>query len=81
MCVRVEYAKAWRQELRRDDLLKVSFEEGSLDMEANGKRARQWFRVSASAHFRSRVMEDVYQQTGDTDDRGGGYVITVLQAV
>jgi len=42
---------------------------------------RQWFRVLASAHFRSRVMEDVYQQTGDRRDKDGGYLITVLRAL
>jgi SAM-dependent methyltransferase len=81
VCVRVEYAKARRHELSRADLLRVAFEEGSLDMKVSGKLPPQWFRVAASTFFRSRVMEDVYQQTGDERDRDGGYVITVLRAV
>ncbi|HYK91644.1 MAG TPA: class I SAM-dependent methyltransferase [Acidobacteriota bacterium] len=81
-CFRVEYAKARRHELRRIDLMRVAFEEGSLDMEVNGSISDQWFRVLASSYFRSRVMEDVYQQTHDEQDSGGGgYVITVLRAL
>jgi hypothetical protein len=81
ICIRAEYGRAKRDELGRDDLLRMSFEEGSLDVELNGKLSRQWFRVLASSYFRSRVIEDVYQQTGDADDRTGGYLATVLQAI
>jgi SAM-dependent methyltransferase len=81
ICVRVEYATIRRHELSSAELLKVSFEEGSLDAEVGGWKARQWFRVQASAYFRSRVLEDVYQHTGDENDRNGGYLITVLRAV
>jgi hypothetical protein len=62
-------------------LVEISYEEGSLDMELEGEKPRQWFRVSASSYFRSRVLEDVYQQTGDERDRRGGYLITVLRAI
>jgi len=37
--------------------------------------------VLASAYFRSRVLEDVYLQTGDERDKNGGYLITVLRAI
>ena len=81
ICVRVEYAATQRHEWPPVELQRVSFEEGSLDAEVEGLMPRQWFRVLASAHFRSRVMEDVYQQTGDRRDKDGGYLITVLRAL
>jgi hypothetical protein len=81
LCVRVEYGFARRDELAPLDLRRVSFEEGSLAHEACGWRPGDWFRVAASAYFRSRVMEDVYQQTHDRRDRRGGYLITVLRAL
>lgn len=63
------------------DLMRVSFEEGSLDERVNGRFSRQWFRVAASSYFRSRVLEDVFQQTGNREDLEGGYLITVLRAL
>jgi len=81
ICVRVEYATMQRHEWSQLELQRVSFEEGSLDTEIEGKLPEQWFRVLASAYFRSRVLEDVYQQTGDRRDRNGGYLITVLRGI
>ncbi len=81
ICARVEYAKARRSELTRNELLKVEFEEGTLDGTVSGNRPECWFRVAASSYFRSGVMRDVYQQSGYSSDRKGGYVITVLRAV
>ncbi len=81
ICVRIEYATVQRHQLSPAELQHVSFEEGSLETGVKGKRIRQWFRVLASAYFRSRVLEDVYEQTGDDRDRNGGYLITVLRAI
>jgi hypothetical protein len=81
ICIRVEYATSQRHEWSSRDLLLVSFEEGSLDMEVAGIKPRPWFRVLASAYFRSKVLEDVYHQTGDERDTNGGYLITVLRAL
>jgi hypothetical protein len=81
ICVRVEYATMQRHELSPLELSHVSFEEGSLDARVEGRMARRWFRLVASAFFRSRVLEDVYEQTGDERDRNGGYLITVLRAI
>jgi SAM-dependent methyltransferase len=81
ICVRVEYATMQRDELAPLELSQVSFEEGSLDMCIDGRKPNQWFRLLASAFFRSRVLEDVYEQTGDERDRNGGYLITVLRAI
>ncbi len=79
--MRVEYAASQRHEWPPIELQRVSFEEGSLDTEVEGILPRPWFRVLASAYFRSRVIEDVYQQTGDKRDKHGGYLITVLRAL
>lgn len=81
ICVRAEYATTRRHEWSALELLRVAFEEGSLDTKMDGMQLRPWFRVLASAYYRSRVMEDVFQQTGDTGDTGGGYLITVLRAI
>jgi SAM-dependent methyltransferase len=80
ICVRVEYATIQRQELSPPELTMVSFEEGSLDARVQGMAPRLWFRVLASSYFRSRVLEDVYEQTADERDKNGGYLITVLRA-
>jgi SAM-dependent methyltransferase len=81
LCVRAEYADSRREEWEPQVLQQVAFEEGSLDQPIDGLRPRTWFRVLASAFFRSRVMEDVYEQTGEDRDRSGGYLITVLGAL
>lgn len=81
LCIRAEYATMQRHEWSPLSLLQASFEEGSLDMAVGGLAPRPWFRVLASSFFRSQVLEDVYQQTGDANDRNGGYLITVLRAL
>jgi len=81
ICVRVEYATMQRHELSPMELAYVSFEEGSLETNVEGRKPRQWFRLLASAYFRSRVLQDVYEQTGNEQDRNGGYLITVLRAI
>jgi SAM-dependent methyltransferase len=81
LCVRIEYGRARRKELDPVDLMQVAYEEGSLENMPRGRKPHQWFRVLASSHFRSGVMEDVYQQSRDPGDHGGGYLITVLRAI
>jgi len=81
ICVRVEYGRVRRDELAHMELTRISFEEGSLDFAVNGRLPRQWFRTIASSTFRSGLIEDVYQQTGASTDKAGGYLITVLRAI
>jgi SAM-dependent methyltransferase len=81
ICVRVEYATMRRHELSPIELAHVAFEEGSLDTSVDGHMPCRWFRLVASAYFRSLVLEDVFEQTGDKRDRNGGYLITVLRAI
>jgi SAM-dependent methyltransferase len=78
ICMRVEYGNVRREELPKRELLRTGFEEGSLDCEVGGHAADQWFRVVASKYYRSGVMEDVYHQSGDANDKYGGFFITVL---
>jgi hypothetical protein len=80
-CVRAEYATTRRHEWSPLELLQVSFEEGSLDTVMDGTKIRPWFRVLASAYFRSRVLEDVFEQTEDERDTNGGYLVTILRAL
>ncbi len=81
ICIRIEYATMQRHDLSPLELAHVSFEEGSMDARWEGRMPRQWFRLAASAYFRSGVLEDVYEQTGDERDKSGGYLITVLRAI
>jgi hypothetical protein len=81
ICVRVEYATTRRHEWSQEELLQVSFEEGSLNIAVDGIKSRPWFRVLASAYFRSQVLDDVFEQTEDDRDKNGGYLITVLRAI
>jgi SAM-dependent methyltransferase len=81
LCVRIEYSRIRRDELDMIDLMRVAYEEGSLETMPQGRKPCQWFRVLASSFFRSGVTEDVYQQSHDPEDRRGGYWITVLRAV
>lgn len=81
LCVRVEYSRVRRDELDATDLMRVAYEEGSLENMVRGRKPRQWFRVLASSYFRSGVTEDVYQQSHDPEDRSGGYWITILRAM
>ncbi len=81
ICVRVEYATIQRHELSPQELTLVAFEEGSLDAPVGDRTPRLWFRAVASSYFRSKVLEDVYEQTADERDKNGGYLITVLKAL
>jgi SAM-dependent methyltransferase len=77
-CVRVEYASIPRDRIGRDELFCSEYEEGALIRRASD---RPWFRVAASSYFRSGVIADVYDQTGDSSDLCGGYQVTVLRAL
>ncbi len=81
ICVRVEYSDAHRTQLTDLDQQRTAFEEGSLDGRLGGRRPRRYFRVVRSTYSRSKVIEDVYHQTGKQDDRRGGYMMSVLEAI
>jgi len=77
ICVRVEYCGARREDIARRDLERLELAEGSL---ADGA-VRPFFRVVASRYVRSRVIEDVFQQSRRRADRTGGYSITILRSL
>jgi SAM-dependent methyltransferase len=81
ICMRVEYGNVPREQMPELELLRIGFEEGSLDHKVNGKVTEQWFRVVASRYYRSGVIEDVHHQSAGKCRRPGGYYITVLRAI
>ena len=80
-CVRIDYCGLPRDKLARRDRLQVEFEEGSLDKEVSGAWTPPLFRLIASRYSRSRVIEDVYEQSRYQRDRAGGYSTTLLRSL
>ncbi len=81
LCVRVEYSDAHRTKLTELGQHQTAFEEGSLKGRFRGRRPSRFFRLVRSTYSRSKVIEDVYHQTRAVDDRRGGYMISVLEAI
>ena len=81
VCVRADYANAPRNELTKLVQQRLAFQEGSLQDPVNGFRAEQLFKLVGSTYHRSKVLEDVYQQTRDKTDKDGGYLLTTLVAL
>ena len=73
LLVRVDYANCDRAECDEGILRQMELYEGS-------KGKRKCFDLIADSFHRSRVMADVYAQTGDDDDGTGGYMISVFRA-
>ena len=81
LCVRVEYANSIREELTELVQDRTGFEEGSLTRKYGGKKTEQFFEYLFGDYHRSKVIEDVYHQTRDDDDKIGGYMMGVLKAI
>lgn len=77
----VEYANAPRGEWDEVDQITTLFEESAWNVSIRRTQVRSEFRLMKSWFFRSSVMLDVYEQSGDPEDRDGGYVISVLQSL
>ncbi|HEY7161757.1 MAG TPA: class I SAM-dependent methyltransferase [Acidobacteriota bacterium] len=77
----VEYANAPRNQWDEIDKITTLFEESAWPVSVETDEIRREFRLIKSLYFRSSVMLDVYEQSGDPEDRDGGYVISVLQAL
>ena len=80
-CVRSDYSNAAREELTDLVQKRAAFEECSLRVAVNGRKPARFFRFLRSEYSRSKVMEDVYHQTGDRSDIEGGYMLTSLKAI
>lgn len=81
LCIRAEYCNSHRREFTPLVRRRKAFEEGSLIWSVNGKATKPYFRLVRSRYVRSKVIEDVYHQTRDDEDKLGGYAITLLKAL
>lgn len=81
LCVRVEYANSIREGLTELVQARTGFEEGSLTRRYGGRKSERFFEYLFGDYRRSKVIEDVYHQTRDDDDKVGGYMMGVLRAV
>jgi SAM-dependent methyltransferase len=77
----VEYANAPRHRWDEVDQITTLFEESAWPVSIGSDQIHCQFRLIKSLYFRSSVMLDVYEQSGDPEDRDGGYVISVLEAL
>jgi SAM-dependent methyltransferase len=77
----VEYANAPRNQWDEVDQITTLFEESAWPVSIGTAEIRREFQLIKSLYFRSSVMLDVYEQSGDPEDRDGGYVISVLQSL
>jgi len=77
----VEYTNAPRHQWDEVDQITTLFEESAWPVSIGSDEIRCEFQLIKSLYFRSSVMLDVYEQSGDPEDRNGGYVISVLQAL
>jgi SAM-dependent methyltransferase len=80
LLVHLEYSNAHRGELSGLTRMRHSFMEGSLEPPVRGLQVEAFFRLLKTGYHRSRVIEDVFHQTGDPDDRTGGYNLSLLEA-
>lgn len=79
--VRVDYSDCGIDEMTKVSRMRGAFEEGSLNRAVTGVRCTPLFRLGRSQYFRSKVCEDVFHQTGEEDDRRGGFLVTELRAI
>jgi SAM-dependent methyltransferase len=79
-CLRVEYANARREEFQNVFQKQFSFQEGSLDKSLSNRKVQHLFELVRSEYHRSKVMEDTYEQTGESDKKGG-YWFSLLKAL
>jgi hypothetical protein len=77
----IDYANAPREEWDRTDQWISLFEESAWDVVIEKHRIKKHFSLKGSWFFKSSVMLDVYEQSGDPDDREGGYVISLFQSI
>jgi SAM-dependent methyltransferase len=80
-CLRAEYGNASLDELTDLVRMRLDFEAGSMSRAFQGKRPEAIFKRSKTTYHRSKVIEDVYHQTGDEDDKSGGYFLSLLRAI
>jgi SAM-dependent methyltransferase len=80
-CVRAEYGNAPRVELTQLVRMRLDFEAGAMDKAFRNKKPEAIFRRVRTTYHRSKVIEDVYHQTGDKDDKTGGFLLGLFTAI
>ncbi|HSQ41267.1 MAG TPA: class I SAM-dependent methyltransferase [Fibrobacteraceae bacterium] len=81
LLARVEYSQAPREQLTELTQWRNLFSEGALESPIKGQKCEAIFRLLGADYRTSKVILDVYHQTGDPDDRRGGYMISFFQAI
>ncbi len=79
--VKVDYANGEREEYTDVVLIRTEFEEGVLNRQVAGIVSKQLFTLLDTKYFESEVILDVYHQTGDEDDKEGGYFISTFKTI
>lgn len=79
--IRVEYTQAPREQLTELTQWRNLFAEGALEEPIKGKYSEAFFRLVGSEYRRSKVILDVFHQTGDPDDKHGGYMVSIFEAI
>lgn len=79
--VRAEYTQAPREQLTDLTRWRMLFAEGALEKPIKGQQAQAFFQFLGSQYCKSSVILDVFHQTGNPDDKRGGYMVSFYQAV
>lgn len=79
--IRVEYSQAPREQLTELTQWRNLFAEGALSEAIKGEHCEAFFRLVGAEYRTSKVILDVYHQTGDPDDKRGGYMVSIFEAI
>jgi len=81
LLVRVEYTQDSREVLTELTQWRILFGEGALEESIKGVLAKPFFHLIGSEYKTSQVILDVFHQTGNPDDRKGGYMLSFFEAI
>lgn len=85
LVIRVDYGQCSRDDTDRTMRREMEWIEGCRTAPKHfpkelRQRQRVFDLIDSSYHQSRGVMQDVYHQTGDPDDKNGGYLVSVLRA-
>ena len=78
---KAEYSGVAREKLTDTAQWRLSFTESAFNRSINGQVFRDRFEFIGSQFVRSRVVNDVYDQSLDPADRRGGYFLSIFRAL
>jgi len=81
LLVRAEYTQASREDLTDLTRWRMLFGEGALEKSIKGCHSEAFFRFLGSQYRKSPVILDVFHQTGNPDDKRGGYMVSYYEAI